>query len=185
MVSLMSLWMPILFSAVAVFILSSVIHMVLPYHRTDYGKLPSEDAVMDAMRPFNIPPGDYMMPHPSAGGPKNPEFQEKFKKGPVAIMTVMPTGQWGMGAQLTQWFAYLILVSIIAGYIGSRAVTPGAPYLEVFRFVGTTAFAAYGLGLWQNSIWYKKAWSATLKSTFDALLYGLVTAGIFGWLWPN
>jgi hypothetical protein len=186
MVSLTSLWMPILLSAVAVFIVSSVIHMVLAYHRSDHAKLPSEDAVMDALRPFNIPPGDYMMP--CSSGPaemKSPAFLEKFNKGPVAVMTVLPTGQWRMGAQLAQWFVYLLVVGTIAAYVASRAVTPGAPYLEVFRFVGTTAFAAYGLALWQNSIWYKKKWSATIKSTFDALLYGLVTAGVFGWLWPN
>ncbi len=38
MVSLMSLWIPILVSAVIVFVLSSIIHMVLPYHRTDLRK---------------------------------------------------------------------------------------------------------------------------------------------------
>ena len=186
MVSLTSLWMPIVLSAVLVFLLSWLVHTVLPYHRSDYGQVPTEDAVMDALRQFNIPPGDYMMPRAMAmADMKSPAFQEKMNKGPVAMFTVMPTGPFAMGAQLAQWFVYCVVVSIIAAYVGSRAVVPGASYLEVFRFVGVTAFASYSLALWQDSIWYKRKWSTTLKSNVDGLLYGLVTAGTFGWLWPN
>jgi hypothetical protein len=75
-------------------------------------------------------------------------------------------------------------VSFFAAYIGGRALGPSADYLEVFRFTGCTAFIGYGLALLQNSIWYKRNWGATLKSVFDALVYGLLTAGAFGWLWP-
>ena len=185
MVFLMSLWAPILLSAVIVFIASSVIHMVLPYHRNDFGGVPSEDAVMDALRKFNISPGDYMIPRPgSREAMRSPEFKEKLKRGPVGILTVM-TGEWAMGKRLTQWFIYLIVVGIFAGYVAGRALGPGAPYGQVFRFVGTVAFAGYGLGLWQNSIWYNRSWATTLKSNFDALIYGLLTAGTFGWLWPR
>src|SRR5712671_2292727 len=98
MVSIPSLWLPILLSAVAVFVASSLIHMVLKYHRSDYGKVPAEDEVMDALRKFNIPPGDYLVP--CAGGPeahKDPAFQEKIKKGPVLMMTVMRGFGEGMG----------------------------------------------------------------------------------------
>lgn len=90
-----------------------------------------------------------------------------------------------MGGSLAQWFGYCIVVGVFAGYVASRALAPGAHYLEVFRFVGTVAFVGYGLALMQNSIWYKRNWGATLKSMFDALVYGLVTAGTFGWLWPS
>ena len=55
----------------------------------------------------------------------------------------------------------------------------------MFRFVGASAFLAYTVALWQNSIWLKRAWSSTLKHTFDGLVYALVTAGTFGWLWPR
>jgi len=47
MVSIVSLWLPILLSAAAVFILSSIIHMVLKYHNNDFKALPSEEPVMD------------------------------------------------------------------------------------------------------------------------------------------
>ena len=185
MVSVMSLWLPILVSAVIVFVVSSIIHMVLPYHRNDFGKVPAEDEVMDALRKFEIPPGEYVVPR--AGTPKEmgtPEFAEKTKKGPVLFMTVLPNGPMAMGASLVQWFVYSIVVGIFAAYVAGRALEPGAHYLAVFRFAGCTAFAGYSLGLWQNSIWYKRAWSTTLKSTFDGLVYALLTAGTFGWLWP-
>ena len=186
MVSIASLWLPIVLSAVFAFILSSVIHMFLTYHRSDVAGVPQEDQVMSALRGFNIPPGDYMIPHAgSMEGMKSPEFQEKLAKGPVAIVTVLPNGPFNMGKSLTQWFVYCLVVSIFAAYVTSRAVDPGEPYLAVFRFAGATAFAGYGLALLQNSIWWNRKWSATLKSVFDALLYALVTAGTFGWLWPS
>ncbi len=185
MVSVLSLWLPILLSAVIVFLVSSLIHMVLGYHRTDFRKVPSEDQVMGALREFGIPPGDYVIP--CAGSSKemgSPEFIEKATKGPVAFMTVIPSGPPAMGKSLVQWFLYCLVVGLFAAYIGGRAVGPGADYLAVFRFTGCTAFVGYALALWQNSIWYRRAWSSTLKSTFDGLVYGLLTAGTFGWLWP-
>ena len=185
MVPLMSLWAPILLSAVAVFIASSVIHMLLPYHRSDYGKVPSEDAVMEALRKFNIPPGDYHMPRPaSPKDMKSPEFQEKFKKGPVAMLTVM-SGDMGMGKRLAQWFVYLLVVGAFAGLVAGHTVAPGASFKRVSHVVGVVAFGGYGLALWQNSIWYSRSWSTTLKSNIDALIYAVLTGAIFGWLWPH
>jgi hypothetical protein len=185
MVTIMSLWLPILLSAVLVFVLSSIIHMVLGYHNSDFAKLPKEDDVMDALRPFSIPPGEYHMPY--AGTMKEmgtPEFTEKMNKGPMAFMTVLESGPPKMGVQLVSWFVYSIVIGIFAAYVTSRALGPGADYRSVFRFAGCTAFIGYSAALWQNSIWYKRAWSSTLKSTFDGLVYALFTAGIFGWLWP-
>ena len=63
MVSIVSLWLPILISAVVVFIISSILHMVFTYHNSDFKKIPSEDQVMDDLRKYNIPPGDYMIPN--------------------------------------------------------------------------------------------------------------------------
>lgn len=185
MVPVLSLWLPILVSAVLVFVASSIIHMVLGYHRNDFGKLPAEDEVMDALAGFDLPPGDYFVPR--AETPKQmgePEYVAKLEKGPVAFLTVMD-GKPSMGASLAQWLVYSIVVGIFAAYIAGRALGPGAPYLGVFRFAGCTAFVGYALALWQNSIWLKRSWSVTLKSTFDGLLYGLVTGGVFGWLWPG
>lgn len=186
MVTTASLWLPILLSAVFVFVLSSVIHMFLPYHRSDVAGVPREDEVLAALRPFALPPGDYSIPHPSTPAEmKSPEFLEKMTKGPVAFLTVLPNGPINMGKRLVLWFVYCIVVSIFAAYITSRAVDFGDSYLHVFRFAGATAFCCYAVALLQNAIWWSKKWSATLKSVFDGLLYALVTAGTFGWLWPS
>ncbi len=114
----------------------------------------------------------------------SPEFIEKLKKGPVAFMTVMENGPPSMGKSLTLWFLYSIVVGIFAAYIAGRALGPGAHYLAVFRFVGSTAFVGYSLALLQSSIWYHRAWSSTIKSVIDGFVYALLTAGVFGWLWP-
>jgi len=181
----MSLWLPILLSAVIVFVVSSIIHMFIPYHRSDFGKIPAEDEVMESLRKVDIPPGEYVIPH--AGSMKvmnSPEFIEKITKGPAAFMTVLKSGPQKMAGSLVLWFIYSVLVGIFAAYITSRALGPGAQYTAVFRFAGCVAFAGYALALLQNSIWYKRKWSTTFKSMFDGLIYALLTAGTFGWLWP-
>ena len=189
MVPITSLVVPILLSAVLVFIASSIIHMVIGYHRADYSRVPKEDELQAALRSFNIPPNDYLVPSPgSAAAMKDPAFLEKYKKGPVLMMTIMPpspTGTPAMGAQLAQWFVYCVVVGVLAAYIAGRALGPGVPYLQVFRFAGTTTFIAYSLALPQYSIWYHRSWGATLRSMFDGLIYGLLAGGAFGWLWPR
>jgi hypothetical protein len=186
MVPLTSLWLPIVLSAVLVFVASFVLHMLLPLHRGDLRKLPREDEVLDALRRVDIPAGDYAAPH--AGSPaamKDPAWVEKMKRGPQVLMTVVPGRAPSMTGELVQWFVYCLVVSVFSAYLAGRAVGPGSEYLEVFRFVGTTAFAAYALALPQHSIWYRRNWGATLRSMFDGLVYALLTAGTFGWLWPR
>ena len=185
MVSLISLWLPILLSAVIVFVASSVMHMFLKYHAGDMRKFPKEDELAAALRPMNIPPGDYFLPHAgSMEAHRSPQFIEKMTKGPVIIATVVPNGPPSMAGSLFQWFLYAVVVSVFAAYIAGRALQPGAHYLAVFRFAGCTAFVGYSLALLQNSIWYRRQWRTTILSMFDGLVYGLLTAGTFGWLWP-
>jgi hypothetical protein len=185
MISIVSLLLPILLSTVLVFILSSLIHMLLRYHDNDYKALPEEEKVMNSLRGLNIPPGDYIFPRPLDNKQmQSKEFQDKAKRGPSGIITIFSSRSMNMAPSLVQWFAYILLVGIFAAYIAGRALEPGAHYLSVFRFTGATAFAGYSLALMQQSIWYKKNWSATLKSMFDGLIYALLTAGVFGWLWP-
>ena len=186
-VPVMSLWMPILLSAVLVFVVSSIIHMFLGYHANDLKPVPGEDQVMEALRKIGIPPGDYSMPR--AGSMKamsDPAFVEKYKKGPVAFLTVLQGGGGPtMGKELALWFLYSVVVGIFSAYVAGRALGPGAEYLAVHRFAGVTAFCGYSLALLQNSIWWKKSWSGTLKSMFDGLIYASITGGVFGWLWPT
>jgi hypothetical protein len=186
MVPLLSLAVPILLAGVIVFVASSIMHMVLPYHRSDFRGLPKEDDVLEALRRAGIPPGDYVAPHAgSPAGMKNPQFVEKMTKGPLLIMTVAAGEPPSMSKSLVLWFLYTVLVSMFTAYVVGRAVGPGTPYLRVFQLAGAVAFMGYSLALLQQSIWLRRSWTTTMKSMVDGLVYGLLTAGTFGWLWPR
>ncbi len=186
MVPITALWLPILLSAVIVFVASSIIHMALPIHKSDYRKLPEEDKVLDALRSTGVTPGrTYHFPYTTHKEMQLPEVVEKFKRGPVGLLTVRPSGAPGLGKFLGQWFVYCIVISIFVAYLTGRTRFAGTPYLEVFRVAGATAFLAYAGSLAQNSIWKGETWGVTFKHVIDGLIYGLLTAGTFGWLWPK
>lgn len=186
MVSVLSLLAPIALSAVFVFIASSIIHMATSWHNGDLKKVPNEDEVMNALRRFNLPPGNYGFPRPgSMADMKSPAFIEKSKAGPVGFMTIKAGWSFNMGGTLFQWFLYALVVSVFAGYIAGVAFGPGTEYRRIFQVAGCVAFAGYGLAQAHESIWWGRNWSWTLRNMIDSLLYGLLTGGTFGWLWPR
>lgn len=186
MVPITDLWLPILLSAVIVFVASSIIHMVLPYHRSDYRKLPEEERLLDVLRGAGVTPGPmYHFPHCTHKEMKSPEAVEKFKRGPVGLLTVIPSGPPAMGRYLTQWFFFCVLISLFVAYLTGRTLSTGTSYLAVFRVAGTAAFLGYAASQIQDSIWKGQTWRVTLKHVLDGLLYALLTAGTFGWLWPR
>jgi hypothetical protein len=185
-VPITALWLPILLSAVIVFVASSILHMLLPIHKSDYRKLPDEDKVLETLRATGVTPGrEYRFPFCSMKDMKSPATQEKFKRGPVGVLTIIPSGVPNIGKNLAQWFLYSVVVSIFAAYLTGRTRMPGTEYLEVFRVAGCTAFLGYSVALAQNAIWRGETWVVTLKHVFDGLIYGLLTGGTFGWLWPK
>ena len=180
------LWLPILVSAIAVFIVSSVIHMLTPWHKNDFPTLPNETAVMDALRPFNLPPGDYFFPRPSSRADLgSAEFAERHRRGPVVLMTVMPSGKMSMTGNLVGWFIYTLVVSLFAAHFAPHPGGDAVSRHYLFHQVALAAFGGYVLALWQMSIWYRRAWSLTIKATVDGLIYGLLTGLVFVWLWPS
>jgi hypothetical protein len=185
MIPIASLWLPILLSGVGVFIASSIIHMALGYHNSDYAKMPEEENVLASMRDAGVQPGSYCFPR--AASHKElalPEMQEKFEQGPVGFATVIPSGVPTMGKQLALWFVYSVVVGVCVAYLAGRTIPAGASYLAVFRMAGTTAFLAYGFAQLSDPIWKGQPWSNALKNLFDAFIYGCVTGGVFGSLWP-
>jgi hypothetical protein len=183
MVAISSLIWAVLLAAVLVFVVSSVVWMVLPHHKSDYKGLPDEQAVLDALG--KVPPGAYDFPHmTSMDEMKTPEMKARFEAGPVGFFTVAP-GAPNMGKNLGVWFVYCFVVSWITAYVATRTLPPGAEYLLVFQITCTVAWASYGLSAVSDSVWFSRPWSQTLKQLFDAFLYGLVTGGAFGWLWPG
>lgn len=183
--SLTALWLPIILSAVFVFIVSSIIHMALPIHKGDCKKMKGEDGVLDAMRAGGVEPGMYMFP--GATSMKDmctPEMTAKMQRGPVGFMTVVPPGGFNMNVSLVQWFGLSLLVSALAGYVGWHALGAGAASMKVFQVTGTAGILAYAMGPFQDSIWKGAPWGSTFKFIFDGVVYGLVTGAAFAWLWP-
>ncbi len=186
MVTIASLWLAIVLSAVIVWLASFVVWAVLPYHKTDYKGLPDEEAARNALKPQDLAPGQYNIPNVASRSDLNkPEVKKKFEEGPVAFMTVLPKGVPAMGKSMVLSFVFYLVVSFLVAYLASRTLERGAEYLEVFRMVGTATWLAYGMGIVQDAIWFGRPWSAIAKNLLDALIYGLLTAGVFGWLWPG
>jgi hypothetical protein len=185
MVAIADLLIPILLSAVFVFVVSSVIHMALPVHKSDYKKLPGEDEVRAAIRNAKVPPGEYMMPCPAdMKDCASPEMVAKLNEGPVGMLVIRPNGPIRMGQSLMQWFLFSLLVGFISGYVASFTIVAGAESGLVFRVTGTVAIAIYGLSSFMDSIWKGVSWRITLKFLGDGIAYGLVTGAAFAWMWP-
>lgn len=178
------LWMPILLSALFVFIASSILHMVIPMHRGDFRKMPGEDQILAAMRAGNVQPGSYMFP--CAENMKDmctSPMIEKCKLGPVGFVTVVPSGAPGMGKNLIQWFVFCIVVSVIVA-LAAIGLGRGAAFKPVFHLTGLAAILGYAMGVIPDSIWKGQKWSITGKFIFDGIVYGVVTGLTFAWLWP-
>jgi hypothetical protein len=182
---LATLWLPVLLSAVIVFIASSIMHMVLPYHKGDYRQLPDEDKLLPSLRAAGLQKGLYVFPYCTHKEMNSPAVQEKYKQGPVGMLTVFPSGPPAMPKFLALWFAYCLIIGVFVANLTANTVPPGASYRHVFRVAGTAAFLAYGLASLSNGIWKGQPWGNVIKEVVDGLVYGLLTGGTFGWLWPH
>jgi hypothetical protein len=179
-----SLWLPVVVSAVAVWLVSSVLHMVLKYHRADYRQLSNEEAFAQAVR--GSAPGVYTVPYClDPAQMKDPAILKKYDEGPVAMVTVMRNGPPAMGKYLGLWFLFCLLVSFVTSYLARNTLDPGAIGMEVLRLTGTVAFIGYGFGYLQTSIWLGIPWSNALRGLLDAAIYAVVTGLVFRFLWPD
>lgn len=186
MVSLMQLWLPILLSGAFVFIASSLIHMLLKWHNADYHGFANEDEVLAAVRRGNPAPGIYFVPHCNdMKQMAEPAMQAKYKEGPILKVVLRAGMAPSMGKPLAQWFVYCLIVSLFCAYLGASVLPAGTPYLHVFQVIGTAAFMAYAFAAIPHGIWWGNPWNAVAKDLLDGLIYGLITAGTFGWLWPH
>ena len=185
MISLTQLWMPIIGSAVAVFVLSSLVHMVLKWHNADYRKLANEDEVRAAIRKASPAPGQYVVPHClDMNAMKSPEQVQKFKDGPVGFIVLKANGAPRMGKALALWYLYTVVVAVFAGYLASRTLPAGAAFAAVFRMVATVDFLTVTGGSVQNGIWMGKPWGSVAKDALDGLIYAAAIGAVFGTLWP-
>ena len=183
LVPLTELWLPILVAAVAVFVVSSVVHMALPIHKGDMQKLPGEDELLAAMRAHKLAPGSYMFPCASSmKDMESPEMKAKLAQGPIGNMNVIAS--MSIGRSLGQWFVLSLFVSACAAYLAGMVLGPGADTKTIFRLTSTAALLGYGLSHLQDSIWKGVGWGISVKFVFDGLLYALATGAVFAWMWP-
>ncbi len=183
MVSLVSLWLPIVLSAVAAFVLSALVWMMLPWHKKDFRPLPDEEATRAALR--GAAPGSYTVPfmadHKAL---EDPAYQKKLEDGPVAFLTVVPSGLPRMAKNMAQWFVWALVVSTTVAYVVSRTIPHGVGFVLVFQVASTVAWLAYCWSTVQEGIWMGRPWSHVVKQLVDGLIYGLATGAIFGVLYP-
>lgn len=186
MVSLTALWLPIVLSAVLVFVVSAVLHMVLKYHSGDFSRLPDEEKTLESLREANVPPGDYNFPYfASMKETSSPEGKARFERGPVGMVTLLANGPVAMGGMLVQWLLYCLAMSVLVGYLTGLTVAPGAEYMHTFRVASVVAFLAYAGAQPIESIWMGRRWSTTWKNVLDGFIYSLVTAGAFAGFYPG
>ena len=184
MVTISSLFLAVILSAAAVWIVSAVIWMVLPWHKTDFRALPNEEAARSALQGAEA--GQYNLPHvTSPADIKNPEMQQKFEEGPLGFITIVPNGVPSMGRGMILSFVFYVIVGVMVAYVGSRALPAGAEYLKVFQITGTVAFLAHSFAVIPDAIWFGRPTSSIWKALLDGFIYANITGGVFGWLWPD
>lgn len=184
--ALLFLWLPILLSAIAVFVISSLIHMVFKWHAPDYRGFSNEEAVRAAIRAGNPAPGRYVVPYCSDVKEMGSESMvRKYKEGPVGQFAIGPNGTPNIGKHLAQWFCVTLIVSTASAYLAAKfAAVDGTEALRAAKTIGLVSFLAYGLGTIQESIWALRPWGSTAKYLLDSALYAVGTAAVFYWLWP-
>lgn len=186
MVTLTSLWLPILVSAAAIFFLSFLMWMVLPHHKSDYGALPDEKGFMNALRAQGVKAGMYMFPHcKDQAQMKDPEWNKLRDAGPSGHMNILPPGPCSMGASLGKWFVLVLAISTVTAYIGTLALPAGTEYMRVFRLVASCMLLAFCSNVFCDCIWKSHPARSVMMHVFDGVVYSLVAGGIFGWLWPS
>lgn len=184
-ITILDLWMPIVVSAAIVFVASAIAWMVLPHHKGDWRGLPNEGAFLETLRSGNVPPGQYMFPY--CEGPtdlKDPEKKKRYEQGPHGSISVWP-GPPNMGAKMGYSFLFYVVVGVFVGYLGVTTLPTNPAYLDVFRVTGCAAVLAYCFGFIPNAIWFSKPLRSVMMDIIDGVIYGLLTAGTFGWLWPR
>jgi hypothetical protein len=177
------LWLPIIVSALAVFVASFLVWMVLPHHKKDVKVLPDEKALTDHLRQLDLAPGLYMWPNCSGAEMKSDEFKARYEAGPWGSMNVL-ANKPNFVRNLVLVFLFYLVVSVFVGYLTSLATPDASRFLAVFRVAGAAGVLAYCAGSIPGALFFGKPGRFILTDFIDGVVYGLLTGAIFGWLWP-
>ena len=184
--ALLALWLPILLSAVVVFVISSLVHMVFKWHAPDYRGFTNEDAVRAAIRAGNPAPGLYVVPYcPDMKDMAGEAMVKKYSEGPVGHVTLRPNGSFNMGKYLGLWFLWSLVIAVVAAYLATQLIGLNPERARAAaKLVGAVSFIAHGFGTVTESIWMGRPWSGSAKYLLDAALYAIGSGLVFLWLWP-
>ncbi len=183
---LSELWIPILVSGGMCFVWATLAWVILPYHQTEWKRLPTEHDVLEALRKNIPPPGLYSFPFARGTDRTRADIRAALEKGPVGYVAITTAGRVDMSRMVVQSIIYYLLVSTLVAYVAWNAgLKLGAPYLSVFRMVGIVTTMAYVLGSVPESIWFGRPWKSWAIQLGDGVGFGVVTAATFAWLWPQ
>ncbi len=182
---LLSLWLPILASAIVIWIASAMAWMVLPHHKNDWKKLPDEAGFIAVLKSLKIGPGQYGFPHMADRKQmKDPEFCKRWETSPKGILNVWPE-KISMARNMVLSFFFYLLVGVFVAYLGSIALPRGTSFAKVFQLAGTAGIMAYTMASIPAAIWFNKPVANVLSDLADGIAYGLLTGAVFGCLWPG
>lgn len=198
MEAMVSLWLPIVLSAAAVWVMSALVWMVMPHHKKDFIGLGStdEDALMAFIRERGIKAGNYGYPDcHSAGAMKSEKVRKAWVEGPVGQLSVWKT-PLTMGDKMVATFVVYLVVSALIGQLTSVAVPmgaggvggvegAGASFGTVFRFAAGAGVLAYCFSFIPSAIWWGAYKRTIVANVVDGVAYAAITGAMFAWLWPR
>jgi hypothetical protein len=187
---LLPLWLPILLSAAAVWIVSTIASVALPHHKQDFIALSDENGLMDDLRKSGIKPGNYLFPDfRGREAMKSEKVQKALNEGPVGHLIVWKT-PLTMGDKLVATFIVYLVVSTLIAYLTRVALpaAPGAtppPFARVFQVAATAGILAYCFSFLPSAIWWGSYRRTIVANVIDGIVYGAITGAIFAWRWPH
>ena len=182
---LLSLWLPILLSAAVVWIVSAIVWMALPHHKSDFIGLPDEDAFVEYIRKSGIKPGNYVFPDfRKREAMKSEKVSKAIEEGPIGHLSLWRP-PLTMGGKMVATFVVYLVVSILIAYLASVALPRTAEFVRVFQVVGTAGILAYSFSFIPNAIWFGAYRRTIVASIIDGIVFGAITGAIFAWRWPH
>lgn len=178
--AILSLWIPVVATALATMILSTLAWTLLPHHKPDMQEHPNADELAEQVRASDVPPGNYYFP--AYGTPKAPG--PFIKAGPWGNLKIYPSAP-NMGRNIALTFLTLLVVAVFVGYITAQACSPGSDTSRVFQIAMTTAVLCHVFGGALNGIWFGKRLRFFITDAIDGLVYSAATGACFALLWPG
>lgn len=176
------LWLPILLAGLATHVAATLAWTVLPHHKPEWGRVNSEDELLDWLAAKGVPPGQYLFPYAEDGAEmKSETYQEKSKGKCHGMLFVWPRPA-NMGLNIVLTLTFFLVTSFVIGYLASNGLERGATFMNVFQFVTTAGILAHVFAGIPTLIWFRRKCAMDF---LDGLVYALITGLIFAALWPG